>query len=73
MKQVLIFPFILLIKGYQFFISPFMPASCRYVPTCSQFGLEAFRKHGLLKGFYLTSKRILSCHPNSKGGFDPVP
>ena len=73
MKRILILPFVLLIKFYRSFISPFTPATCRYSPTCSQYGLEAFEKHGLFKGFYLTIKRILSCHPWSKGGFDPVP
>ena len=73
MKRILILPFVLLIKFYRSFISPFTPATCRYSPTCSQYGLEAFEKHGLFKVFYLTIKRILSCHPWSKGGFDPVP
>ena len=63
MKRILILPFVLLIKFYRSFISPFTPATCRYSPTCSQYGLEAFEKHGLFKGFYLTIKRILSCHP----------
>ncbi|MGB2152686.1 MAG: membrane protein insertion efficiency factor YidD [Flavobacteriaceae bacterium] len=73
MKKILIFPFILLIKFYQSVISPLTPASCRYSPTCSAYGLEAFEKHGPIKGLYLTIKRILSCHPWSKGGYDPVP
>ncbi|MGB2305558.1 MAG: membrane protein insertion efficiency factor YidD [Flavobacteriaceae bacterium] len=73
MKKILIFPFILLIKFYQSVISPLTPASCRYSPTCSAYGLEAFEKHGPIKGLYLIIKRILSCHPWSKGGYDPVP
>ncbi|MDG1264082.1 MAG: membrane protein insertion efficiency factor YidD [Flavobacteriaceae bacterium] len=73
MKKILIYPFIILIKFYRSVISPLTPASCRYSPSCSLYGLEAFKKHGPIKGIYLTVKRILSCHPWSKGGYDPVP
>jgi len=62
-----------LIRFYQLAISPFTPPSCRYVPTCSQYGYEAITKHGLIKGGLLTAKRLLRCHPFSKGGIDPVP
>lgn len=64
---------ILLIKIYQWFISPFFPPACRYTPTCSQYGLEAMKKHGLLKGGILTLKRISRCHPRGGSGYDPVP
>ncbi|HEY8958513.1 membrane protein insertion efficiency factor YidD [Chitinophaga sp.] len=67
------FPFIFLIKIYQWFISPLLGSKCRYTPTCSQYGLEAFKKYGLFKGGYLTIKRILSCHPWGGHGYDPVP
>jgi putative membrane protein insertion efficiency factor len=73
MKRILALPFVLIIKFYRSYISPLTPASCRYKPSCSQYGLVAFEKYGLIKGFYLTIKRILSCHPWTKGGFDPVP
>ncbi|MDG1386113.1 MAG: membrane protein insertion efficiency factor YidD [Flavobacteriaceae bacterium] len=73
MRRILILPFVLLIKFYRSYISPLTPPSCRHTPTCSQYGLEAFEKHGLFKGFYLTLKRILNCHPWAKGGYDPVP
>ena len=73
MKKILIFPFMILIKFYRSVISPLTPASCRYSPSCSLYRLEAFEKHGPIKGLYLTVKRILSCHPWSKGGYDPVP
>lgn len=73
MKRILALPFILIIKFYQSYISPLTPPSCRYTPICSQYGLMAFEKYGLIKGFYLTTKRILSCHSWTKGGFDPVP
>ncbi len=65
--------FIGLIRFYQLVISPWMPSSCRYHPTCSQYSLEAFRKHGAMKGLWLTAKRVVRCHPWSKGGHDPVP
>lgn len=64
---------VLLIRFYQIAISPYFPSSCRYTPTCSQYGIEAFKKHGFFKGFWLTARRIGSCHPWSKGGYDPVP
>ena len=72
-KNILIAPAVLLIKFYQLFISPLTPPSCRYTPTCSQYGLEAFRKHGPVKGLYLTTRRILRCHPWGGSGYDPVP
>ncbi|MGM0546184.1 MAG: membrane protein insertion efficiency factor YidD [Bacteroidota bacterium] len=65
--------FIGLVRLYQLIISPWMPSSCRYHPTCSQYSIEAFQKHGALKGLWLTIKRVGSCHPWSKGGHDPVP
>ena len=73
MRKTLIAPFIFLIKLYQYLISPWLPKSCRYVPTCSQYGIEAFRKHGVFKGFWLTFKRVLSCNPWGGSGYDPVP
>ena len=72
-RKILIFPFVMLIKFYQHFISPCFPASCRFTPTCSQYALEAFRKHGLFKGFYLSVRRILRCNPWGGSGYDPVP
>ncbi|KHE72688.1 membrane protein insertion efficiency factor YidD [Halobacillus sp. BBL2006] len=64
---------ITLIQFYRKGISPFFPPSCRFQPTCSEYGLEAFRRFGFFKGVYLTVKRISKCHPFHKGGFDPVP
>lgn len=72
-KTILIAPFILLIKIYQWVLSPILPGSCRYSPTCSQYSIEALRKHGLLKGMYLGITRILRCHPWGGHGHDPVP
>jgi len=62
-----------LVKFYQYCISPLTPASCRYIPTCSQYALEALRKYGALKGGWMAIKRILRCHPWGGHGFDPVP
>ena len=73
LKQILIFPFVLLVRFYQGAISPFTPATCRFEPTCSHYTIESLKKHGLLKGGWLAVKRILSCHPWGKSGFDPVP
>ena len=73
-RKVAIAPFVFLIRFYQVCISPLKPAaSCRFTPTCSQYALEAFRKYGLFKGFYLSIKRILRCHPWGGSGYDPVP
>ena len=62
-----------IIKFYKFFISPVLPAACRYYPTCSVYSIEAIKKFGLIKGGFLSIKRILSCNPLCEGGFDPVP
>lgn len=64
---------ILFIKGYRLVVSPYLPNSCRYNPTCSQYGIDAISKHGPLKGSWLTVKRILRCHPWGGHGYDPVP
>lgn len=62
-----------LIRIYQYAISPLMGRSCRYVPTCSEYTVEAIRKHGAIKGGWLGAKRIGRCHPWHPGGYDPVP
>lgn len=64
--------FIFLIKGYQKVISPLLPPSCRFYPSCSEYGIEAIKKHGVFKGGIMTVWRILRCNPFSKGGYDPV-
>ena len=73
MNRILIFPLVLLIKGYKNLISPLFPAICRFQPTCSQYALEALKKHGLFKGGLLTIKRISKCHPWGDSGYDPIP
>ena len=64
------------IKGYKFIISPLLGNSCRYLPTCSEYSIEAFKTFGFFKGIYMSAKRILSCHPikflGGGEGFDPV-
>nr|WP_114983245.1 membrane protein insertion efficiency factor YidD [Cyclonatronum proteinivorum] len=69
MKRIMVF----FIDIYRVGISPYFPPSCRYSPTCSAYAREAIMLHGALKGSWLALKRIGSCHPWSKGGFDPVP
>jgi len=64
---------ILLIRFYQRSISPLFPSSCRFTPTCSHYTLEAIRKYGPVRGFFLGLKRILRCHPWGGQGYDPVP
>lgn len=61
------------IRLYQLVLSPWLPASCRFTPSCSEYGLEAIRRHGALKGSGLTIGRILRCHPWGGSGYDPVP
>lgn len=69
MRVLLIF----IIRLYKLVLSPLIPPACRFLPTCSDYALEAVKKHGALKGSYLALRRILRCHPLCGGGFDPVP
>ncbi|MBP9743231.1 MAG: membrane protein insertion efficiency factor YidD [Burkholderiales bacterium] len=64
---------ILVIKGYQILISPYLPNSCRYDPTCSSYAIIAINKYGIIRGFYLSVRRLLRCHPWGGTGSDPVP
>lgn len=64
---------VFLITFYRAAISPLFPSSCRFVPTCSEYGIIAFKKYGFIKGFALTAKRILRCRPGGPHGYDPVP
>ncbi|MFL2080845.1 membrane protein insertion efficiency factor YidD [Latilactobacillus sakei] len=64
---------IALVRFYQTGISPFLPPSCRYYPTCSSYTIQAIQKHGAIKGLIMGIGRILRCHPFVKGGYDPVP
>ncbi|MCQ1531680.1 membrane protein insertion efficiency factor YidD [Lutispora saccharofermentans] len=69
MKYIIIF----LIRLYQLVISPISPGKCRFIPTCSNYTLEAVRKYGSIKGTVLGIKRVMKCHPFNPGGYDPVP
>lgn len=69
MKKIFIFS----IKMYKKYISPMKSTKCPYIPSCSQYGLEAIEKYGALKGGFMALWRIIRCNPFSKGGYDPVP
>ncbi len=64
---------LLLVRFYQLFISPALPPHCAHTPTCSHYMMEAVQRHGVGRGIWLGVKRLLRCHPFSKGGYDPVP
>jgi len=73
LRKILSAPIVLLVKIYQWVISPILPMACRYTPTCSNYMLESLRKYGVFKGTWLGIKRIASCHPWGGHGHDPVP
>jgi putative membrane protein insertion efficiency factor len=73
MKRLLTAFVLLLIRTYQLIASPLLGNRCRFHPSCSDYAIEALRRHGLLKGSWLAVRRIGSCHPWHAGGFDPVP
>ena len=70
--NIFTYSLIQLIKCYKFLISPLLGQSCKYLPTCSEYSIEALKTYGFFKGLFLSIKRILSCHPWGQGGFDPV-
>ncbi|HEY7895409.1 MAG TPA: membrane protein insertion efficiency factor YidD [Gemmatimonadaceae bacterium] len=69
MRWVLIF----LVRGYQVALSPLLPSTCRFMPSCSAYAVEALERHGALHGSWLTIRRLARCHPFCVGGYDPVP
>ncbi len=73
MSRMLAWPLMLLVRLYQLVISPLLPGACRYTPSCSEYGLQALKRHGAFRGGWLALKRFLSCHPWGGSGFDPVP
>jgi len=73
MKKVLSWILLAPVYFYRYSISPMLPPSCRYTPTCSQYAIQAIKKHGPFKGFRLAAKRIARCHPWGGHGYDPVP
>jgi uncharacterized protein len=64
---------LVLVKAYKMFISPYLPKSCRFYPSCSSYSIESFKKYGFIKGLFLTIERIIRCNPFNAGGYDPVP
>ena len=64
--------FVSLVRLYQRTISPMLPQTCRFYPSCSAYSIEALKEHGALRGIWMTLRRILRCHPLSAGGYDPV-
>ena len=73
MRSLLIQPLLLLIRAYQLAISPMLGNRCRFYPSCSEYSMEALRRHGLLRGLWLAVRRIGRCHPWHPGGYDPIP
>ncbi len=73
MRKLFSYIFVGIIKIYQNMISPLFPSRCRYRPTCSEYGVQAIKKHGAFKGGVFTIKRILTCHPWGGDGYDPIP
>lgn len=72
-KSLLVQPLLWLIRGYQLTVRPMLGPRCRFYPSCSEYSMEALRRHGLLRGVWLTARRLGRCHPLHPGGFDPVP
>lgn len=72
-KKILIAPFVFLVRIYQWIISPLLPKSCRFEPTCSHYTIEALKVHGLWRGMILSIRRIARCNPWGGSGYDPVP
>jgi putative membrane protein insertion efficiency factor len=76
MSKVMLLPRYLLaglVRGYQLLLSPLLPPSCRFTPSCSQYAREAIMRHGAVRGTWLAARRLIRCHPFNPGGFDPVP
>ena len=69
MKRIVV----VLLKLYRALVSPYVPTTCRFYPSCSEYGVQALQKYGIFKGGWLTVKRIARCHPFNPGGYDPVP
>ena len=72
-NRIFTLPLIIFIKFYQLFVSPIIGQNCRYLPTCSEYTIECLKKFGLIKGTFLSFKRISKCHPWGSHGYDPIP
>jgi uncharacterized protein len=72
-SRLLVAAMVLAVRAYQVAISPLLGAHCRFIPSCSQYAVEAFQTHGVWRGLYLATRRILRCHPYGGHGYDPVP
>ena len=73
LNKFIIFPLFIIIKAYQLIISPIIGSNCRFLPTCSEYAIESLKSYGLIKGIFLTVKRIGKCHPWGSHGYDPIP
>ena len=73
LNKIVTYPLILLVRVYQLIVSPMLGSNCRFMPTCSEYALESLKVYGLIKGTYLTIKRIGKCHPWGSNGYDPIP
>ena len=73
LNKIVTYPLILLVRVYQLIVSPMLGSNCRFIPTCSEYALESLKTYGLIKGTYLTIKRIGKCHPWGSNGYDPIP
>ena len=73
LNKIVTLPLILLIRGYQLIVSPILGSNCRFMPTCSEYAIESLKAYGLIKGAFLTIKRIGKCHPWGSNGYDPIP
>ena len=73
MRALLVYPCLFLIRAYQVAVSPMLGSRCRFHPSCSEYAMEALRRHGLFRGLWLAVRRIGRCHPWHPGGYDPVP
>ncbi|MGA1206561.1 MAG: membrane protein insertion efficiency factor YidD [Gammaproteobacteria bacterium] len=73
LRRIFSAPIIAIIRLYRYFVSPLLPPSCRFTPTCSEYAIEALQQYGVIKGCWLSARRLLRCHPGCSGGYDPVP
>ncbi|MFO7553928.1 MAG: membrane protein insertion efficiency factor YidD [Desulfobacterales bacterium] len=73
MSRIFTIPVLIFIRAYQLILSPVLAPACRFYPTCSEYAYQSILRYGFIKGFFLTLRRFLKCHPFHPGGIDPVP